>query len=455
VSISEDGGTTWDEVFATDDLTYMIASDPAQPARLLLAAGSGIWRSDDAGDTWSLRSAEEPHAAWVSFDPTSGGQVAWAAGVSYDPDFNGFAGGEIPPFTPGLYRTTDGGTTWSDTLAVPAEEDVGGVAVSADGATVAAASIGSGPYVRTESGPWRHGTQGITQSAIQGVAPVGAHLVGGAHYEGVVVSEDGGATWDAVPTEDAMMSLVASPARPERLLAANWNRIYKSEDGGRTWSVGWGEFGDSTTASYLQPGTIAFHPTDPDTWYVLRGNTGEVTITHDNGGSFTDAATGLGSVSCAIPIAPDPEAPDTILVGDACGAGIVRSENGGTTWTPSTAGLLDGHVLSIAFGPGATVLAGTLHRGVFRSEDGGRTWSPSRRGLGFHHVKDLLVDPLDPLRVLAAVDQRGIYASVDGGHTWYPAMEGLTSTSPVDLAADADGSVYVSTDGGGILRLTS
>jgi hypothetical protein len=70
----------------------------------------------------------------------------------------------------------------------------------------------------------------------------------------------------------------------------------------------------------------------------------------------------------------------TTLLGQDHARGVVRSENRGTTWTASHAGLPEGvDVTNFAFDRRrpATIFAATGSRGIYRSDDGGVSWTPT------------------------------------------------------------------------------
>ncbi|WP_255195009.1 WD40/YVTN/BNR-like repeat-containing protein [Halorarius litoreus] len=81
--------------------------------------------------------------------------------------------------------------------------------------------------------------------------------------------------------------------------------------------------------------------------------------------------------------------------------------------------LQDETVTSLAAGPAGSelVLAGTENSGVVRSTDGGETWTP--RGLDGETVMSVAVAPSDPDRLYAGVRPSGVYRSDDGGATWW------------------------------------
>ncbi len=100
------------------------------------------------------------------------------------------------------------------------------------------------------------------------------------------------------------------------------------------------------------------------------------------------------------------------------------------------------------------VYLGTERNGIVRSSDGGRTWTRLRTGLrhaefGYPEVWDLAVSPANPARVIAATADSpgpatgdypssiaGVYATTDGGTTWSRANCGLTNSSIGAVAFD-------------------
>jgi photosystem II stability/assembly factor-like uncharacterized protein len=128
-----------------------------------------------------------------------------------------------------------------------------------------------------------------------------------------------------------------------------------------------------------------------------------------------------------VAIAVDPGNADHILIG-AGGGGIWETKDAGKTWSPRSDDQPSLSTGAIAFDPSnpLIVYAGTgegdstsaLGVGVLRSTDGGTTWSQHAvapfQGIGFY---DLVVDPLNTNHLLAATTG-GLFESTNGGSAW-------------------------------------
>ncbi len=147
----------------------------------------------------------------------------------------------------------------------------------------------------------------------------------------------------------------------------------------------------------------------------------------------------------------------TVLIGvlKLRGPNLFRSTDGGATWQPSTTGLPNtvDEVTSIVFDPlnPATVFAalnGPIG-GVVKSRDGGQTWSDVSLGRadGFCArgcVLDLAIDPSSPLTVYAAMPALAdVYKTTSGGEAWSPTGVGLWPER-VEVAMSAPATVFTS-----------
>jgi hypothetical protein len=164
-----------------------------------------------------------------------------------------------------------------------------------------------------------------------------------------------------------------------------------------------------------------------------------------------------GRVSC---IAIHPATPDRVLCGAANG-GVWESRDRGASWAPRTDYATTLAVGAVAFDPRdpRTVYCGTgegnwwsfLGAGILRSSDGGTTWTQHCTapfvGQGFY---DLLVNPANSNHLLAATTA-GLYTSTNGGTAWTQRRAGAT-WSVVMARLNAEVTEILAATGGGIIR---
>ncbi|MDQ7851250.1 MAG: hypothetical protein QN152_08965 [Armatimonadota bacterium] len=188
---------------------------------------------------------------------------------------------------------------------------------------------------------------------------------------GVEVSRDRGRTWRslALAGQADFHALAVSTANPQVLYA--WNvfgreGLYRSRDGGRSWT--------SLGAQGLgQVFALAAHPQRPEV--VLAGTAGGLLVSENAGEIWTTRA-GLGKVTITA-VATHPRDPRVIYAyGVPPGPGLVRSFDGGVTWTSQGffLGSADA-VEAMAVDPeDADVLyLATFNGDLYRSPDGGRS----------------------------------------------------------------------------------
>ena len=91
-------------------------------------------------------------------------------------------------------------------------------------------------------------------------------------------------------------------------------------------------------------------------------------------------------------MSPDFASDRTVFAGTEH-AGVLKSTDGGQTWSQVNAGIFEGNVPALVVSPGfgadRTVFAGTRTQGVFRTTDGGESWSQTGRGLPDGNVPHL------------------------------------------------------------------
>ena len=189
---------------------------------------------------------------------------------------------------------------------------------------------------------------------------------------------------------------------------------------------------------------IAFHPTNPNKWYIAAPS-GGMWMTSDGGTTWethTDTLPTLGVSAVTI----DYTNTNIIYIGsgdrdagDAPGLGVFKSTDGGLTWALSNNGMGNKTIGEILIHPtNHLILIAATNSGVYRSTDGGSNWTLSTSG----NFKDLDFKPNDPNIVYGAAGAN-FYRSADNGVTWTLITAGLTGGQRGTIAVTPDNANYV------------
>ena len=214
---------------------------------------------------------------------------------------------------------------------------------------------------------------------------------------------------------------------------------------------GWASLGPSSIPIFGGSGgrvtAIAVDPTNSNTIYAGAAQ-GGVWKTVNGGGSWMPLTDGECSLAMGA-LAVDPVAPGIVYAGtgepnvelyDYYGCGVLRSTDGGVTWTQLGGAIFDtptgGAYISelvvdratAGSGSSSTVFAATSF-GLYKSTNSGVTWSqllpawvtdivqdPSRPAILFAAAGCPIASPVDPCPPNSLAN--GVYKSVDGGATW-------------------------------------
>lgn len=237
----------------------------------------------------------------------------------------------------------------------------------------------------------------------------------------VFVSVNDGAAWTLISTvapQVPVERLMQDPEAPERIYAATPSGGYVSIDRGRNWT---GLVLDTVGTGLL---SIAVDPWTPAQLYA--GTRGRGMYKSTDGGSTWNGVSGPPESHLATAdvydIVVDPGKPDQIYAA-VSELGIIRSTNRGGTWQSlteefSSTGSRTTHILLRKGAPGEMLYA-TDAGSIVRTVNGGQSWSPSRNGLEFDNVHSLFSHPMNPSVVFAAT-ARGMMVSPDFGASWNP-----------------------------------
>jgi photosystem II stability/assembly factor-like uncharacterized protein len=264
----------------------------------------------------------------------------------------------------------------------------------------------------------------------------------------------------------------------QQLRANQASGLLPAGDGGDAWvPLGPSPLFDGGSAFTGRITAFAPHPADAQVLWVGTAN-GGVWLTTDRGATWTPR-TDLEDTLSIGALALDRTNPQTIWVGTGesnasfCpiygGAGLLKSTDGGATWTKLGESTFAGSGISaVVLHPTTAQTLWVANRlgqrgtnicqdaagpfGVWRSLDGGATWS-LRLGTAQTafdgSVSDLQISPADPNLLLAGVPKSGVWRSTNGGTSWARVSTGLPTVNTmgrVEVAFDpvVPTTVYVS-----------
>ncbi|MFW6201755.1 MAG: WD40/YVTN/BNR-like repeat-containing protein [Gemmatimonadota bacterium] len=309
-----DGGQNWEPVTdgqiesssvgavqvceADPDVVYLGMGEVQLRGNIM--QGDGVYRSTDAGETWTHLGLEDTHAvSRVRIHPNDC-DLAYVAALGH-------------PFGPnperGVYRTTDGGETWENILFV--SDSAGAVDLSMDPNDPDVLYAGFWHVYRK---PWK--------------------LHSGGPGSGLWKTTDGGETWTELSDNPGLperpigkVGVSVSPANPDRVYAiieADDGGVFRSDDGGATWEHTNDDRSLRQRAFYYT--RIFADPQDEDRVYAL--NTGFYR-SDDAGETFDTRISVPHGDNHDLWIAPD----DNRRMINSNDGGANVSFNGGESWT--------------------------------------------------------------------------------------------------------------------------
>jgi photosystem II stability/assembly factor-like uncharacterized protein len=343
---------------------------------------------------------------WRLIGPFRGGRVLAVTGVENQPNvyyFGAVAGG--------VWKTTDGGLTWSPIFDKQPISSIGAIAVAPSDPNII--------YV------------GTGEACIRGDISFG---------NGVYKSLDAGKTWTHIGLDDTRYigSVIVDPHDPNIVFVAalghafgpNKDRgVYRSTDGGKTWQNVL--FKDDKTGAI----DIVFDPNNSQIlyaslWQALRtpwsfesGGPGSGLYKSSDAGATWQRIEGhglpegvLGRIGVAVSNA---DSSRVYALVEAEKGGLYRSDDAGATWERVT----DDHrfrqrawyFTHIFADPKNADGVYILNTGMFRSTDAGKSFQIVNAPHGDRH--DLWIDPTNPNRMIES-DDGGATISTDAGKTW-------------------------------------
>ncbi len=197
---------------------------------------------------------------------------------------------------------------------------------------------------------------------------------------------------------------------------------------------------------------IAFHPTDSNKIYVGAPQ-GGLWSTSDGGLTWVSNTDNLPTLGVSA-ILIDYSNPNIMYIGsgdrdagDSQGLGILKSTNGGSTWTQINTGLGNVTVGMMEMNKkNPNIIIAATSSGIFKTFNGGTSWS--RKSSNTNNYKDVKYHPTDT-SIVYAVEGVIFYRSTDGGNTFAAVnggTTGLTTTgnrAVIGVSPAAPDMVYV------------
>ncbi len=321
---SNDYGRGWNPIFDGQPTQSIgaIAVAPSDPniiyvgsgeglQRPDLSVGDGIYKSTDAGKTWThlgLRDSQQIPA--LAIDPRDPNRV-FAAVLGHPYGANEERG---------IFRTTDGGKTWEKVLYKNADTGASDIEMDPQSPDVLYACLWA-----ARQGPWEYG------NAYNG------------KDGGLFKSTDGGATWNkltnGLPDDLVQIYVAIAPSKPSRLYATVATSksgeyqtgaglgVYRSDDAGEHWMQ---ITTDPRPAMRIGGGDLPVPRVDgknPDVVYSAS----IVTLRSEDGGKTWDSIRGAPGGDDYQNIWINPNNPDILLV--VSDQGAIVSVNRGKTWS--------------------------------------------------------------------------------------------------------------------------
>ena len=466
------GGMTWRALFDAQRVAAIGAVSVFQPnpsivwvgtgegnPRNSASVGYGAYKSLDGGETWTSAGLEKTERIHRIILHPSNPEVAYAAAM-------GQMWGENSDR--GVYRTTDGGTSWKKILYV--NEKTGCADLVMDPSNPNKLFAAMWEYRRW---PW--------------------FFKSGGPGSGLYVTYDGGETWkrrtetDGIPKgELGRIGIAVARNNPDvvyALIEAGKNALCRSDDGGKTWKV----INDSPNVAPrpFYYSDLRVDPQNENRLYSLHSN---LQVSNDGGKSFSTVSRGVHSDHHALWIHPN----DGSFLIEGNDGGVAISRDYGRTWRfvdnlplaqfyhinvdndvpyniyggmqdngswrgPSDVwennGIRNWHWNEVGFGDGfATLVDASDPSSGYAMSQGGylirfnwktgerrdiRPWAPDGVDLRFNWNAGISADPFDPKTIYYG--SQFLHRSTNRGESWEIISPDLTTNDSTKQKQDESG----------------
>jgi uncharacterized repeat protein (TIGR01451 family) len=452
---SIDGGGTW-QPFNLPPSTHDIVITSTTPQRIWAASfESGVQSSTNGGATWQPAALPPLESAMaIALDPTNESIVY--AGITKH----------------GLFRTTDG-NAWVNVQGNARVGQVTSIAVSpmqpqnlmlAGGSGIAVSATSGGTWERRNAGIFAAGGGDIlvvpgSNRIYLSSSNAGIHFLADGAAGPTSVNNDGLYQLQAAAAQASTLTLLAQGRSPDRLFVGMSGGYARSNDGGDTWHAG-------TTGDSSNVVRFAGSPNNPDL-IVAATFPPDLRRSIDGGDTWTPGATaGLPAGALATAMTFSASSPLTVYAafesagGTCCTQhGVHKSVDGGASWTAANAGFIaSDEIRQILVDPANAdiVYAAANIGGLLKTTNGGTSWTRLPAG-GPGNMIAIALDR-DVPSIIYAAGSNQFARSVDAGQTWQSLRSDIASPYWVAQALLADprraSTLLMSTHSHGVVDMT-
>lgn len=414
------------------------------------AADGGVWKTTDGGQSWTPLTDNQPSLSTgsIALDPSNPDTIYVGTG-----EYNG---GDGYPGV-GILKSTDGGSTWTHIQGPFIPRNVGfripAIAVSPANSQIVLAAAGNSGVNEGTAGVFRSTDGGNTWTNVLPSAWAASSVAfdpnaGNVAYAGLVIpasgggftlrimkSTDSGATWSQTGFADAAgFRIIISIAPSDSSvyvaytpMAANSAVLSRSQDGGETFTA----LNSSSLCSAQCAYNLAMGVNPANSKELFFGG---ITVVHslDGGASWASAGSGHADQHVFVFSASG----DRIYVGNDGGVWVSTSHAS----DPVSVNSLNSNLATLQFYPGISIAPGNPSFGLGGTQDNGSDrysgslqWQEVFGGDGFSTA----IDPNTPSTFYLSTQVGNIFKTTDNGGT-FSEGSGLTGTSSFNTVFTLD-----------------
>jgi hypothetical protein len=490
-AIATAGNNSWTVTGPPGGPVYALATHPTNPAIAVISTNSGLARSTDSGETWSVVDSTTLNAPQViAFDPSSPNRVVAVSGQIYLSEDTGqtflLAQGPellgnvnhaafgpdgtlyVTSYTGRAFKTSAPYSTWTQLTPAwtPGNAHLSAMAVDPDDADTLYIGVeGQGVYKSTNGGTsfGAASTTGFISPANihfyeMAVDPADSTHVFAATSSGLYRSVNGGTSWTQTDSSPAV-SIDFNSVNTNHLVAFRAGGILlSSNDSGATWTPGFDMRANGTPKARYVAGSA--------TRKLYASALGAAVSGPLDSYGFRNTGFG-GAIASRLVMAND----GTVYLGMDVGSDSLY-RRGSSTYPPvgtmfalqqATSGVRQVTALSVSATDANTIFLVNRGSELVRTANAGGTWTtphPAFLSVPSDYITDVKIAPSNPQVAYVTRTETGVWKTTNGGTTFgrlnnsplFVATIGVSPTNPslVYAAGGADNGsgIFKSIDGG-------